>query len=236
MSLTRINNTNLANGITNRRDDHIFQSMAQLDPTRFHSLMDDFDQFQTDWYDVTGAGAGTVAITDGLGGILTLTTAGADNDAENIQRAGGTNLGAGYRLDGSTFVYFGARFNVDDVIDSDIVAGLQSIVADPHVPAEGLVFRKPDGAAVINFESIVGSAVVATEVVPFTPVNSTFFSLEFMYDGIDRFYYAVNGIPRGFITAVGGTTREVTPTFGIQAGQAAVLVSELDYLFSAQER
>ena len=236
MGLLVSDNTNFQNGVTNRGDGSLFQSMRQLDPTRFHSLMDDFDEFQTDWYDVTGAGAGTVTITDGLGGILTLTTAGADDDAENIQRAGGTNLGAGYRVDGTTRVYFRARFNLDDVTDSDLVVGLSSIVANPHVPAEAIVFQKVDGATTIAINSIAGSSTVATANLAVTPVNSTFLTLELMYDGIDRFYYGANGTPEGFITATGGTTRELTPTFGIQAGQAAVLVSELDYLFSAQER
>lgn len=236
MALLRADNTNFENGITNRNAANLFGSMHQLDPTRFHSIMDDFDEFRTADYDVTGAGAGTVEITDGLGGILTLTTAGADDDAENIQRAGGTNLGAGYRLDGSTPVYFRCRFNVDDATESDVVAGLQSIVADPHVPAEGLVFVKADGGTVIRIDSVVGSAVVATANLAAPLVASTFITLEIYYDGIDRFYFGANGTPGGFITAVGGTTREVTPTFGVQAGQAAVLVSELDYLFSAQFR
>ena len=35
--------TNFGNGVTNRGDDDLYQAMAQLDPTRHHNYMDDFE-------------------------------------------------------------------------------------------------------------------------------------------------------------------------------------------------
>jgi hypothetical protein len=238
MGFVNIQNTNFENGVTNRNAADMFGSMRQLDPTLFHTWMDDFDRFQTADYLVTGAGAGTIALVDGVGGILEFTTAGADDDAENIQLGAVGGAGAGHAFDSSRPVYFRCKYFVDADVDSDVVAGLQSIVADPHVPAEGIVFQKVDGSTDILINSYVGSAVVATATLQ-TVQAVDFTTLEFYWDGIDRVYYGANGTPQGFLdlSAAGAVTAgPVTPTFGVQAGAVAVLTGALDYLFAASER
>lgn len=238
MGFVNIQNTNFENGVINRNAADMFGSMMQLDPTRYHTWMDDFDRFQTADYLVSGAGAGTIALVDGVGGILEFTTAGADDDAENIQLASAGSVGAGHAFDASRPTYFRCKYFVDDATESDVVAGLESIVADPHVPAEGVVFQKADAGTAIVINSYVGSAVVATATLQ-TVQDVAFNTLEFYWDGIDRIYYGANNTPQGFLDVSGAgtlTAGPVTPTFGVQAGQVAALVGALDYLFAASFR
>ena len=139
----------------------------------------------------------------------------------------------------SARTYFRCKFNIDDATQSDIVAGLESIVADPHAPAEGIVFVKADGATSIDIQSVVGSTVEQSATLDTALADATEITLEFYWDGVDRVYYGANGTPQGFLDLSDSTdltTRETTPTFGVQAGEAAVKVASLDYLFAASQR
>lgn len=235
MGLVNIQNTNFDNGVTNRNAADLFGSMQQLDPTRFHSRMEDFDKYLAADWDITGAGAGTIALTDGDGGLLLFTTAGADNDAENIQ----SDLEA-FSFTTSFPLYFRVSLEADDVTESDIVAGLVATVADPQAPAEGVVFRKPDGAATVNIESYVGSSIVANADAITTLADDTRVTFEFYWDGIDRIYYGVDNTPLGFLDSltIGTelTSGDTCLTVGFQAGQVAALVGTVDYLFAAKHR
>ena len=231
MGLLRADNTNFENGVTNRNAANLFGSMGQLDPTAFHSLMEDFDFFEATAWAITGAGGGTAALDDGEGGQILLTTGAAANDAVNIQKNG-----TGFTLEASRRAYFRAKFQVSVAADSQIVAGLQTVVADPQAPAEGLVFVKGAGGNTFTLSSFIGGVETPSDIFG-SLVDATDVTVEFYWDGINRAYFGVDGTPIGFLDLSAGVTGEVlTPTFGIQTAAAVSLTSSLDYLFIAQER
>ena len=232
MGLVNIQNTNLENGVTNRNAADLFGSMAQLDPTRFHSFMEDFDYFVAGNFTISGAGAGTQALADVDGGVLRLTTAGADNDAELLVKNG-----EGFTVVASSPIYYRARLQTDDATESDLFSGIAD--AAPFTPTNGIFFQKDDDDTLLDIRVRSGGAEIAsaTDILS-GGITAAFFTVEFYWDGIDRVYYGANGTPLGFLDLAGLTlpAGELTPVFGVQAGSAAARQGDWDYVFVAKER
>lgn len=228
MGLINIQMTNFENGVNNRNAADLFGSMGQLDPTKFHTLMEDFDFYLAADWTISGAGAGTVALNNSLGGQLRLTTAGADDDAEFLIKVGDS-----FAPSASLPMYFRSRQSVDDAVDSEIVTGLADTAG--LTPNNGIFFRKDDGDSALSVIIRSGSADVAIET-DIADIGTSQFTCEFYWDGIDRVYYGVNGTPLGFLDASTLPVGILAPSFGVQAGAVAVLVGDFDYIFAAAER
>ena len=233
MGLISIDNTNFENGVTNRNARELFGSLRQLDPTRFHTYMEDFDYFTAADWTITGAGAGTQALADVDGGVLRLTTAGADDDAELLQKNG-----EGFTIEAQQdrVVYFRARLSLDDATESDLGVGLADAPPVP-APTNGILFVKDDDDAELDILVRSGGATVASAT-NIATVTTSLFTVEWYWDGIDRVYYGVDRNPLGFLDLNGLSlpAGELAPTFGVQAGQAAALVGDFDYIFAAKQR
>ena len=233
MGFVNIQNTNFENGVINRNAADLFGSMEQLDPTRYHTYWEDFDYFTAADFTITGAGAGTQALADVDGGVLRLTTAGADDDAELLQKNG-----EGFTVVASqnNKMYFRARLSVDDATESDLGVGLADAPPIP-APTNGILFVKDDDDTDLDILVRSGGATVASATAIAT-VTTSFFTCEWYWDGIDRVYYGVDGTPLGFLDLNGLSlpAGELTPTFGVQAGQAAALVGDFDYIMAAKQR
>ena len=232
MGLINIQNTNFENGITNRNAADLFGSMGQLDPTKFHNFMEDFDYYVAANFTITGAGAGPQALADVDGGVLRLTTAGADNDAEFLVKNGQSFL---MEAVANRKQYFRSRQSVDSAVDSDLVVGLADGAG--LTPNNGVFFRKDDDAATLDVIVRSGSADIATAVAIAT-ITTAFFTTAWYWDGIDRVYYGVDGTPLGFLDLNGLAlpVGELQPSFGVQAGAVAALVGDFDWIFATKER
>jgi len=145
----------------------------------------------------SGAGNSTAVVTDVAGGALLITTAADENDGWSMQL--GAVAGESVFLDGDYQTYFGAKFQLSDVVDSDILLGLT--VTDTAVlggVTDGVYFRSVDGAATLFFvtenTNTEGSTTVATL------VAATDVIVEFLFDGTTITPY-VNGV------AFAGTAR-----------------------------
>lgn len=223
--------TNFGNGVTNRDDANLFQASAQLDPTRHHNYMEDFDYFRPllDWT-ITEVGAATQLLIDGDGGILQITNAAADNDSSfqqlNIEE---------FSIEASRKSYFRARFKVSDATESDFVVGLQITDTSPLGVSDGVWFQKDDDDALLDFHHAIGS-VQDDELAIFTVLDDTFLTVEWYWDGISRFYFGVNGTPLGFLEPDNAVTTDLTVSFGIQNGEAVAKTMDVDYVFVAKER
>ena len=230
MTLLRIDNTNFDNGLTNRGVGDLFQSLAMLDPTRFHTQMEDFNYYVAANYTITGAGAGSQALADVDGGVLRLTTAGADNDAEFL-----VENGQGFLIETSRPTYYRARLSIDDATDSDLFTGLAD--AAPLTPANGIFFRKDDDNTELDIVVRSGAGEIAADTNIFT-MTTALTTMEWYWDGIDRVYYGVNGTPLGFLDLAGLALPllELAPVIGVQAGAVAALVGDWDYYFAAKQR
>ena len=230
MGLVAIQNTNFDNGVSNRNAADLFGSMGQLDPTKFHTYMEDFDYYlAADWV-VTEVGAATQVLADADGGILLLTNAAAD-DNSTFQNKVGESL----TIETGRRAFFRARLSIDDALESDFIAGMQITDTTPLAVSDGVWFQKDDDDTNLDFHHAIGS-VQDDELAIATVVTDTFLTMEWMWDGISRFYFGVDGTPLGFIEPTNFVTTELTVSFGIQNGEAAIKTMSMDYMFFAKER
>lgn len=231
MGLVNIQNTNFENGITNRNAADLFGSMGQLDPTKFNTHMDDFNTFTAPG-GYTAPATGSVAPASLLGGAVDIISGAVDTNVAIIQA-----VSLGYSIVASQRVYFRGKMEMDDVVDADGILGLNDAAAS-ITPADGVFFEKTDAAADVDLVVRSGAGEIARESAVATMVAATQLTLEFYWDGIDRIYYGVDGVPLGFIDMNGLTlpTGLLAPTAGVVTGNASTTTMTLDYLFAAQER
>lgn len=228
--------TRFPNGVNNSQLDKIFSSMPFLDPTKFHSYDDDFDQYVAADWTVTETQAGaTQALTAGDGGQLSLVNTAADDDVNQIQKLPAAFLPViGKRL------FMQCRFSVSDLVQSDVAVGLINASADATVLAnsvDGLFFLKADGANSVSVysrqDNTTGSvtAVVGALVAGFN-------DLALYYNGGDRVYYALNGTVLGYLTVAAATFPNAitTVTASLKNGEAAAKTLIVDRLYVALER
>jgi hypothetical protein len=204
--------------------------MAQLDPTRHHNYMEDFDYYlAADWV-VTEVGVATQVLADADGGVLLITNAAADDNSSFQQKAAEC-----LTIEASRKAYFRARLAVSDATQSDFVAGMQILDTTPLAVSDGVWFQKDDADASLDIHHAIGS--VQTDALAIaTVVDDVFLTMEWYWDGISRFYYGVDGVPLGFLEPANFVTTELTVSFGIQNGEAVAKNMSVDYMFFAKER
>lgn len=224
--------TRFPNGVVDRDVNNILSSFGQLDPTKYHIYMEDFDYYAAANWTITDTGVSTHALTDADGGELLLTTAGADNDASFFNK-----VGESFTFETGKKLFFKALLTLSDATQSDLICGLQITDTTPLAVTDGVYFQKDDGAATIDFEAIKNSTAVTAAAVA-TLADATEVELAFYWDGIDRIYYGVAGTVLGYITPSTSLPDDevLTVSFGVQAGEAAAKTLAIDYIFVAKER
>lgn len=228
-------------GVSAVPDSDIFAAMRGTDWSKAYIFTDDFTSLQSYWVVTETQGAATQAATAGNFGLVLLTNSGAANDVNQLQIAVGSYLptiASGKRL------FYKARFQISDVVDSAFACGIQVVNADGTVLAnatQGMYFLKAVGAATIDFyvrqANVAANSVNAGAIA--TLVNATQVEVAFMYDGIDRVFYAVNGVVLGSVavTATILPSAVMAPIFTLKNGAAAAArTSTLDSAFVALER
>jgi len=233
VGLVNIQITNFENGLNNRNAADLFGSMAQLDPTRFHNYMEDFDYFLAADWTITGAGAGSQDLLNGQGGLLELITAGSSGDAEELTKT------RSFGFIPSTPIYFRSRVLLVEAVTDAIWAGISSVAG--LQPLNGFVFESPVGSDEVSIFARSGGNTTASAIDIFRAVDNEFFTCEFYWDGISRVYYGINGNPLGFLDLLVGGTAEVPQfnqaiSFGVEAGAAQIAVADFDFISCSQER
>lgn len=223
--------TRFPNGVTNVAKSNPVGQMGQLDPTKFHTYFNDFDQYVAGDWTITDTGIATHALTDADGGALLITNAAADNDASFFNKVGESFLvAAGKKL------WFKARFQVSDATQSDIVIGLQITDTTPLAVSDGIYFQKDDGDANIDFY-VTKNSTSTTQTAIATLANATNITLGFYYNGVDAVEYYVDDVYLGASAVTNLPDDEVlTLSFGIQNGEAVAKTMTLDYLLAVKER
>lgn len=231
--------TRYPNGVNDSSENNIWGGgMTGMDPRKFHSYLQDFDQFVAGDWTITETQAGaTQALAAGDGGLILLTNSAADNDINQIQK-----LPAAFLPTVGKRFFMNCRFQLSDVVDSDFAIGIQLANVDGTTLAtatDGIFFLKADDAATValysrqdNTTGSVNSGAIATL------VNDTMVDLSCYYDGGDRIYYAVNGNTLGYITVAAGTLPNVVcaPIASLKNGAAAAKTATIDRLFVMLER
>ncbi len=236
MPLNNILVTRLPNGLSTRPEGTIFGSLPIPDRTLFHIFDEDFDYFLASDWTVTETQAGaTQALIASDGGVLSLVNSAADNDVNQIQKLPAAFLPViGKRL------FMKMRFSISDLVDSDVAIGLINASADATVLAnsvDGIFFLKADDANSLSIyvrqDNATGSvtAVVGALIAGMNEIAV-------YYDGVDRLYYALNGVVIGFLTVSAAVFPNAitTVTFSTKNGAAAAVTGNCDQIFIAQER
>lgn len=222
-----------------------FRPSADGSPvTDFHTLFDDFDLYLATSWVITETGSGTRAISQTAGGNLLITNAAADDDHNYLQQR---DVASGQVAEHWTWVsgkrlYFGARFKVSDVTQSDFVMGLQITDTSPlggsgaAGVSDGIYFAKDDGDALLDLmvgASSTFSAVAGAK----TLANDTWYTMEFYYDGVtSTIQFFVDGVPVGGVATTNAPTTELCISFAIQNGEAVAKTMTIDWIRVAQER
>lgn len=192
------------------------------------------DYNTSDWTLTTteaGAGDATEAIGNESGGVLVITNDAGANDADYFQLAKETfKFVAGKRL------YFGMRFKISDVTQSDFVFGLQITDTTPLAVSDGMFFQKDDGDALLDFHSVKNST--ATDVTGIaTLADNTYVVIEAYYDGANKWELFVNGATVGSCSLTNVCDdEELTLSFGLKNGEAVAKVLSVDWIRVMQER
>jgi hypothetical protein len=239
--------TRFPGGVATAISASIMGQYGMPDPTQwityFTDLCGGWDTFPnaTDQnYTVTKTGAGTVAPTDGAGGLALITNAAADNDAVFLQRRG-----EAFRWSSAKRMLFQARFKVSDATQSDVIMGLQITDTTPLDVTDGIFFIKADDAATLSF--VVEKDNVQVTQACGSMANDTYIVVGFYYNGKPVvvngtttyvFDVYVNGSLVGQRTAT--TTvpddEDLCVSFGVQNGEAVAKTMTVDYIFAAVER
>lgn len=175
-----------------------------------------------------GIGESTVALADGSGGILLITTDANEDDGVSLQK-----VGEAFKLSSAqSYLYFGIRLKISDATQSDFFVGLAITDTTPlGGVTDGVYFQKDDGAATFKTTTEKDSTETNSAAAG-TIVADTYTLLEFVYTygtaGRVKFYQ--DGVLVGNHTANIPDDEELTPTIQFLAGAAAVKTMSVDYV------
>jgi hypothetical protein len=179
------------------------------------------EQYPLDSGTATAVNASTITgQASHLGGGWVFTTAGADNDGIQYQ----LNTEIGY-FGGPYPCYFGAKFAISSATQSDFVLGYA--ITDTSVCAgctDYIGFTTVDGDAALNF--VINKDSAATTVDLGDLVATTYYTVEFYYDGTTVYYY-LDGALIGSFTAADATNmpddEHLAPTLAFLTGDNAAI-------------
>ena len=212
-----------------------------LPRTDFYEYFNDFliaqDYAAADWTITTteaGAGAATEAISTGArGGILVITNDAADNDLDFFQ-----STIEQYKFVTGKALEFECRFKLLEVLQADLVLGLQITDSTMLDVTDGIFFQKDDGDALLDFH--VEKNNTATDVAGVaTLVADTWIKVGFYYDGDDdhKIQIFVNDVRVGAAALTNvPDDEELAISFGVQNGEAVANVLSIDYIRCIQQR
>lgn len=216
-----------------------FEEMA--DPLAFFKVFTDFDYFEAaDWVITTtegGGGDATEVVSSVLPcGVLVVTLDVADNDSDEFQWAGKSGaVIEQFKFDSTKKIRFAMRFKINDVTESDFIAGL--CITDTTLidgMTDGIYFKKADGDVTLQLVAEVGSVETAVDVAEL--VDDTFIDVEFYYDGsVMRAW--VDGLPAAKLEPAAWTAEPLALSFAVQAGEVTnAKVLSVDYIGAWLER
>jgi len=227
-----------SSGVTTVNPRNPLSQFGLPDPTGWHTFFEDFDDYVAAEWTITETGVGTRAVGSIDGGVLVVTNAAADDDANFLQWSGATAAGTveTFKFIVGKKLFFKTRFKVSDATQSDFVIGLQITDTTPLAVTDGVYWRKDDGDANLDFVVIKDSAAT-TATAASTVASDTNMTLAFYYDGRSSIAYYKDDVQLG----TSATTNlvddeELTVSFGIQNGEGAAKSMSLDYIFVAKER
>jgi hypothetical protein len=223
------NPTRYPNGISTALRNSPFWAMPVPDPNKAHIYNNDFDHYASGDWTTTTTGTGTVALTDGDGGILLLTNSAANGDALFLDKKGESfTFASGYKL------AFRTRLKVSDATLSSWVVGLQITDTTPLAVSDGVYFLKSTASTTVSLK-VMATSVATTSTVGVCADN-TYLTLGFYYDGASSIGYYLNDVLIGTSVTTNMPSHTLTVSFGIQNGEAVAKTMSLDSIAVVRER
>jgi hypothetical protein len=208
----------------------------------FNDFLKSSDYTAADWT-ITNGGSPTNAIdTDGVGGLLVLTTGGTDTNSTSHQ-----DDIESFKFTLGKALEFEARFSLNDVVDSIFAIGLVITDTTPVAATDQLVFIKADTESTLSFQATADGSAISSLDDFATLVNNTFVKVGFYYDGKVA-NDAVSGQPAGTIDVFLNDRRvgsvpvtnapdtELCVTAHVATGKTGAVAAALDYIRVIQER
>jgi len=240
--------TRFTHGIT---QDASFQPLGQLgvpDPFYYAVYEDDFVHYNNGDYTVTATG-GSVAGADGdMGRLLFTTGATATNQAEIQLKQAPFVLTYGKK------VAYLVRFQVADITNTEIIAGLIQTTTTPGTVTDGIYFSKAAASTDIVVNVVSGSSVIGTTTLTGYLTAATDIDLGFFTDRLGNInifagYHLIGNKPNQNVAVLGPVkkilyssltaafpTANLNPTLAVIAGTAAAQTLNADFMFAAKER
>lgn len=207
-------------------------------PGVYANWFDDFFEYTAgDWTITTvetGSGNATEQLVDFANGVLRITTDNTDagGDLDSLQ------LGAESFLPASTKdIYCELRVSMTGTVaGTALTYGLVVTDTTAFAHTDGIVFKKDDGDAALDF-STTASSTASTDAAIATVVSGTYMKLGFRVKGTTSVEYWVNDSQVGeFSTNI--PTTEMRPTIYIAntGDTVSTYYTDVDYFTCAQER
>ncbi len=222
--------TRMPNGISTSAPEGPYGDHGASDPTKFARYENDFFSYTAADWTVTEVGVATQVIADEDGGVLLVTNAAADDDSSFQQ-----TINESWTVAPGKENWFSARFKLNEVIESEVVIGLQRRDTTP-LNTSGVYFQKLDGTAELALlAGSEGPSVTSTTTI--TLVDDTYVNVAFHYDGISKITFFQNGNSAGSIDIASvSSIGEMTVSFGVKNGEAVSKIMSVDYINVATER
>jgi hypothetical protein len=229
-------------GVTNAAKNGAMSQLGMLDPTKFHTWMNDFDSYAAGDWVITTTEAGSSSATEAQiagadGGVLLVTNDNADNDLDFFQWAGGSGATVeAWKFELGKKLFFKSRLKVSDATQCDFVMGLQITDTTSLAVSDGVYFRKDDDDAFLD-AVVIKNSTATTGTAIHTVVSDTFLDLGFYYNGKDEVQFFVNDVKKATLATTNLVDdEELCVSFGLQNGAAAAKTMSIDYIFVAKER
>jgi hypothetical protein len=177
-----------------------------------------------------GAGESTVALADGAGGLLLITTDAAENDGVNMQVTK-----EAFKLASGKPCYFGIRLKVSEATQSDFLVGL--CITDTDLlggVTDGVYFDKVDGSTDINFTLEKNGTETTSASAVGTCADDTYVILEFFFDGTNVDAYVDGALQTRLAVTNLPDDEELTPSIHFLTGAAAAETMTVDWIRAIQ--
>jgi len=226
-------------GVNTSQPGHPYANFGRPYQPRYHEFFNDFDDFQAAQWIVTVVGTGTAVVQFLDGGILKLTNTAADDDSVFLQWSGvdAATATRSWSFESGKQLWMSSRFVIDSVTQTDVIFGLQGTDTSPLAVTDGVFFRSPDGTNVMSLVSSLAGAEVS--VACGTLVSGTYAEWAAYYDGRNTLFAYKDGVLQAQLDVTGALpllTTYLTPSFGVQNGEAVAHFMQVDYINFAKER
>lgn len=227
--------TRFPSGVGDTVSRDTFGQFGQPDPVKWHTYHNDFDTYSSGIWTVTTVGTTpTAALANADGGRLLLTTTAGSGDGIFLQK-----IGEGFLMEAGKPAGFKTKLQVSNATNATFAVGLQVTDTTPLDVTDGIYFLKAAAStaiqAIVRKNATTGS-ISNTNIA--TLANATDITLGWWYDGKNEVRFYVNDAQ---VATLDGSSAylpdtTLTPSFGVQAGTAAIVTASYDYIEATKFR